>query len=134
MITIRRSVLDSIVAHALEVAPQECCGLLIGTRERIERAARARNLAPTPTRYLIDPADHLAAIHAAREVGLAVVGAYHSHPASPPTPSETDRAELSYPDYVYVIVGPERAGGLPVPRAYLPRHGNFQPVPLVTVP
>jgi desampylase len=134
VIEVRQAVLDSILAHALEAAPQECCGLLIGNRGRIERAARARNLAPSPTRYLIDPADHFAALRAAREAGLAVIGAYHSHPASPPTPSQTDRAEISYPDYLYLIIGPERAGSLPVPRAYLPRDRDFEPILLVTVP
>ena len=33
-----------------------------------------------------------------------MVGAYHSHPASLPQPSETDLSQANYPHFVYVIV------------------------------
>lgn len=98
-------VIADMLAHAREEAPRECCGLLIGTSDAIERSVRARNLADRATRYLIDPEDHFAAIHAARKEGHEVVGAYHSHPSGPPVPSDTDRAEAnSGADFVYVIV------------------------------
>jgi proteasome lid subunit RPN8/RPN11 len=98
---------DAIVAHAREALPDECCGLLIGSPSLIERAHRARNLDASPTRFLIDPRDHFAAIHAARAIGLDVVGVYHSHPATSATPSPADLAEASYPEYIYVIVSPQ---------------------------
>ena len=97
---------DAIVAHAREALPDECCGLLIGTPARIERAHRARNLDASPKRFLIDPRDHFAAIHAARAIGLDIVGVYHSHPATPAMPSPTDLSEAMYSQYVYVIVSP----------------------------
>ena len=102
---ITKEVFDAIVAHAREALPDECCGLLIGTTASIERAHRARNLDPGPARFLIDPRDHFAAIHAARASGRAVVGVYHSHPAKPADPSPTDLAEATYAEYLYVIVG-----------------------------
>ena len=40
---IRQQTLDRIVAHAVEDLPNECCGLLLGTTDIIEDAARARN-------------------------------------------------------------------------------------------
>jgi proteasome lid subunit RPN8/RPN11 len=96
-----------LIAHAHEQAPRECCGLLIGKGEEVIRSVRARNLEARATRYLIDPADHFDAIRAARTEGCEVIGAYHSHPASPPVPSPTDIAEAnSGPDFVYVIVSP----------------------------
>ena len=61
---------------------------------------------PRPDRYLIDPADHCAALRAARAAGLEVVGAYHSHPDGTLLPSATDCREASYPDFVYAIVTP----------------------------
>ena len=103
--TVAPGVIADMLAHAREEAPRECCGLLIGTSDAIERSVRARNLADRATRYLIDPEDHFAAIHAARRNGREVVGAYHSHPSGPPVPSATDRAEAnSGADFVYVIV------------------------------
>ena len=94
-----------MLAHAREEAPRECCGLLIGNGESVVRSVRARNLDAKATRYLIDPEDHFAAIRAAREEGLEVIGAYHSHPSSAPVPSPTDVAEAnSGSDFLYVIV------------------------------
>jgi len=94
-----------MLAHARHEAPRECCGLLIGTTESVMRSVRARNLENGSTRYLIDPADHFAAIRSARADGLDVVGAYHSHPSSAPVPSTTDIAEAnSGVDFLYVIV------------------------------
>ena len=57
---ILQSAIDAIVAHARESAPDECCGLLVGTGDRIDEAVRARNLERGPTRYRIDPRDHIA--------------------------------------------------------------------------
>ena len=36
--------------------------------------------------------------------GEELVAIYHSHPASQPYPSPTDRAEAHYPDAFYVLV------------------------------
>ena len=126
---IAQHVIDDVVAHAREEAPKECCGLLIGNRITIESSVRARNREASPTRYLIDPEDHFAAIHAARAAGKRVVGAYHSHPASSPQPSESDIAEARWgSDFVYVIVS------LKSPEAevfaYRLKHGAVMPVPI----
>lgn len=102
---IAAGVIALVRRHAAEASPQECCGLLIGTPDRIVHAHRARNVHASTTRYLIDPADHFAAIRQAREAGLDVIGAYHSHPASPPVPSATDLDE-ALPSFFYLIVGP----------------------------
>ena len=108
-----RAVRDAVLDHARRALPDECCGLLIGAAAgadtRVTRAWPARNLRRSPTRYLIDPADHFAAIRAARAAGLAVVGAYHSHPASPPSPSPTDTREADDAALVYVIASPAPA-------------------------
>jgi len=108
-ITIPAAVLRGISAHARDAWPDECCGLLVGTAVAIELACPARNLhAESRTRYLVDPADHFAAIRSARAIGLEVVGAYHSHPAGRPRPSATDCAEAQAGAFVYVIAGGRR--------------------------
>src|SRR5262245_41454334 len=95
-----KRVIDAVVAHAREAAPTECCGLLVGRGTEILSARPARNIAVQPTRFLIDPKDHIDGRREARGQGLDVVGFYHSHPHSPPDPSATDRAEADYPDHL----------------------------------
>jgi proteasome lid subunit RPN8/RPN11 len=105
LISIPAAVVTGMIEHAREEAPRECCGLLVGKGDAVARSVRARNLDATATRYLIDPADHFAAIRTARAEGLEVIGAYHSHPSSAAIPSETDIAEASNgADFLYVIV------------------------------
>jgi proteasome lid subunit RPN8/RPN11 len=121
---------DAILAHAREASPAECCGMLVGTAGRIERAVPARNLAERPTRYLIDPADHIRARRAARDAGETVLGFYHSHPASAPTPSSADLDEASYPEAIYLIAGTGPAGALSEIRAYRIDRGRVEEVGL----
>jgi len=126
---ISKAAVDAILAHAREALPGECCGLLIGTPLRIDRAQRARNLEPGSTRFLIDPRDHFAAIHAARESRRFVVGVYHSHPRGPAAPSPADLAEASYDDYVYLIVS--LGGEQPEIRLFRIDDGVFVEEPVV---
>ena len=103
--TIASSVVDDVIAHAIECQPRECCGVLVGTSDHITQSVRARNIAESPSRFLIDPKTHIEARRTARSLGLQVVGFYHSHPHSHPYPSATDLAEAAYPECVHLIVG-----------------------------
>ena len=125
---ITKSALDAVVAHAREALPGECCGLLIGTPARIDAAHPARNLETGATRFLIDPRDHFAAVHAARELKRFVIGVYHSHPNGPASPSPADLAEASYDDYLYLIVS--LASEPPAVRLYRLEEGVFIEEPL----
>lgn len=133
MIKIRQVAVDQIIAHASGEVPNECCGLLIGTPRVIEHASRARNVEASPTRYLVDPLDHFAAIRSARAEGLRVVGAYHSHTASAPVPSRTDLRNATYPDYVYLIVSVRESEVADI-RAYWLRKDSFNRMALRRVP
>ena len=128
-VVVRASVLGDIAAHSWAVAPDECCGLLVGTGARIESAHAARNLRRSPPRYLIDPADHFAAIRSGRKAGLAVVGAYHSHPASAASPSPRDEREATGSDFLYLIVSLVTAKT----RAFRLVDGRMEEVPLQVV-
>ena len=126
--TIAGSVIADIEGHARDTAPEECCGLLLGTADSVAASVRAANVAEDrQRRYRIDPRDHFSAIRQARTLGLEVVGAYHSHPASPAIPSETDRAE-AFEAFVFVIVGRSEI------RAWRLSSGNFTEVALVRLP
>jgi proteasome lid subunit RPN8/RPN11 len=127
---LRDTALAQIVAHARADAPLECCGLLVGAGDTVERAVPARNLLASRTRFLIDPASHFDAIRSARAAGRAVIGAYHSHPAGGATPSPRDLEEASDPALIYVIVGlaGDRA---PDVRGFRLEAGNFTACELV---
>jgi proteasome lid subunit RPN8/RPN11 len=131
-VKIRQQVLDRIIAHAVEDLPNECCGLLIGSVDIVEDAARARNVKRSRTRFQVEPADHFAAIRRARAAGLEVIGAYHSHPSGPTGPSDTDRARLTDPAMFHVIIS--LAYGTRTVRAFRLADGNFIPLELVPVP
>lgn len=122
----------AIVEHARRDVPNECCGLLIGDADGIVACVPAANIADAPaTRYRIEPRDHLAAIRAARERGLDVIGAYHSHPRSAARPSATDAAE-AFAGFVFVLVG--LASATAEITAWRWDRGNFIPIPLVRSP
>jgi proteasome lid subunit RPN8/RPN11 len=131
-VKIRQDVIARIVAHAVEELPNECCGLLIGSADIVEDAARARNLKRSRTKFQVEPADHFAAIRKARAAGLEVIGAYHSHPSGPSGPSDTDRARLTDPSMFHIIVS--LAHGTKTVRAFRLVDGNFSPLEIVPVP
>ena len=62
------------------------------------------NLEPGTTRYLVDPAEHVALLKRLRGGPRDVIGAYHSHPRSPAWPSPSDIADAFSAHFVYVIV------------------------------
>src|SRR5215475_11330816 len=129
---IRRHVLERLAAHARAEAPLECCGLLVGTPSLIDESVPTTNIAVSPVRFQVDPRDHFELQRTLRGTPRAIVGSYHSHPASRPLPSETDVAQAYYPEFVHVIV----SLALPVPeiRAFRIRSGNVAAVDLVPVP
>ena len=128
--TVAGRCIQQVVAHARAEAPRECCGMLIGAGASVTEVAPARNIADRPTRFLIDPQDHIDAIRGARRRGLEVLGFYHSHPHSPAAPSETDRAQASYPDHLYLIVSLEHE--TPELRLFRLTDGNFRELAFVT--
>ena len=124
-------VLADVVAHAREAAPAECCGLLLGHGDGVVEAVRTRNASDDPSRFVVEPADHIRERRQARSRGLDVVGFYHSHPRSAAVPSDTDRAEAAYPDHLYLIVG--LAAEPPEVRLFRFDGRNFLEMSFVTV-
>lgn len=111
----------AMLAHAERDAPHEACGLLIGLGRTVARAVPTANAEASPTRYTVPADEHFTALRQARAEGLAVVGAYHSHPRGPAEPSSADAA-TAFPGFVFVI-----AGLAPQPhlRAWQFADGNF---------
>jgi proteasome lid subunit RPN8/RPN11 len=98
---------DVIHQHAIETYPHECCGALFGDAA----ANRIISAQPLPNtteegprrRFLVRPADYLAAERGAKAAGLELIGFYHSHPDHPARPSQYD-LDHAFPFFWYVIV------------------------------
>ena len=102
---ISRALLRRIIDEAA-ASPDEVCGLLFGSPQRIDAAQRCRNVAESPAdSFEIDPAALLAAHKAARGGGRAIVGCYHSHPGGIAEPSPRDAAAAAADDSLWLIVG-----------------------------
>jgi proteasome lid subunit RPN8/RPN11 len=104
-------VIRAIRLHARAAHPEECCGLLLGSRGMIRFAVTMRNVDAAPRRrYRIDDRSHLALRRLLRDMQppLHIVGVYHSHPDGAPAPSPSDIAEAYYPDWIHVIAGVQR--------------------------
>ncbi len=95
--------LKRMLEHVARVNPMEACGLLGGSHSRVEEVVPIKNAAESPVRFRMDPGEQIQALFGFEERGLELVAIYHSHPAGPPGPSETDLKEAAYPEAVQLI-------------------------------
>jgi [CysO sulfur-carrier protein]-S-L-cysteine hydrolase len=103
-VRIARELVDEIVAHAREEAPNECCGMVSGADGRATAVHRARNAEASPFRYLIHPQDQFRITIAIEERGEEIAAIYHSHTRSAAEPSQTDiNLAENWPDPLYLI-------------------------------
>ena len=115
----------ALIAHAQDVAPEECCGYMSlrdGVVQDVFRAENARH-----SRYGFDFGFRdLMAANELEDEGLEV-GIYHSHPASAPVPSEQDKNVAQYPNWVQLIVS---LAGEPEVRAWWIKDGRVEEEPI----
>lgn len=114
-LAISKELREQIAEEARKAYPNECCGLIEGSREFETARALAihptRNVAKTPDRFEIDPAEHIRLLRAARMAGNSIIGCYHSHPNGSSDLSAADRENATDEDFVWLIAatGPEGA-------------------------
>ena len=98
------SLIDEIVAHAREEAPNECCGLVAGAGGAATEVFRARNEMASPLAYNVHPQDLLRITSEIEDRGEELAAIYHSHTKSAAEPSQTDiNLAANWPDPVYLI-------------------------------
>jgi proteasome lid subunit RPN8/RPN11 len=117
---------QELVAHAQEGNPDEVCGMLAGRDGRVERVFRVRNTADEVTaesgvfrdrasavaapgrravHYYMDPRDQLRVYNEIDDLGLDLIGYYHSHTHTEARPSPTDVRLATDLGSFYVLVG-----------------------------
>jgi proteasome lid subunit RPN8/RPN11 len=132
-VQIPKQIVDEIVAHSLEDAPNECCGLIAGSDGEARSLHRARNEFESPLRYNVHPLDLLRITTEIEDAGQELVAIYHSHTRSEAYPSQTDvNLAENWPDPLYLIcsiAGP----GEPVVRAFSLRDAEIEEVGLDVV-
>ena len=110
-IEVSSALIATLLAEAAAAHPHEACGLLLGQGAAVKEIRPCANVHHLPERHFeIDPQTLVHAYRAAREGGPEVVGYYHSHPAGPPEPSATDRANATADGKVWAIVGEGTVG------------------------
>ena len=101
-------------AHGEETYPHECCGVMLGKAaddaiqvSALKRAGNTRTDS-AHNRYNIAPQELVKIQRQARNLGLDIVGFYHSHPDHPAQWSRTDFAEAHWINCSYVITSVEK--------------------------
>lgn len=90
MLRIGKEFAEEMIAHSQEDDPNECCGILSGKDDTIQKLYRITNINRSPYRYLMDPQEMLNAMLESRRNGLELLAFYHSHTGSVGYPSATD--------------------------------------------
>ncbi|MGH3932642.1 MAG: Mov34/MPN/PAD-1 family protein [Pseudonocardiaceae bacterium] len=106
MLTIRRDLVDAMVAHARRDHPDEACGVLAGPvgADRPERFVEMVNAERSPTFYRFDSGEQLAVWRAMDAADEEPVVIYHSHTATEAYPSRTDISYAAEPGAHYVLI------------------------------
>lgn len=148
--TVRRTSLDEIEAHACETYPDECCGWLVGLPGGGERVVRMRNYqneahAQDPhqfprtarTAYYPHPSDYLEARTLVERAGHRLVAMYHSHPDHDAYFSDEDVAQATpfgepeYPAALQLVISVYDGEVRDVKAfAWSADGASFEPVPL----
>ena len=135
---ISRALLDELIAHAREEAPNECCGVVAvhadgsepGEPPHAARVYRAVNAAASPLRFEVDGRELLRAIDDIERTGSELGAIYHSHTRTAPYPSQTDiNFAANWPGVEWIIVG-LAADSAPEVRSYLIDGGDVREVEL----
>lgn len=111
MIKITEEQKQIIIGHAGSSDRFEACGILAGKQGRVEKVYMMNNTSDTPEScYFMDSKEQLKTMKGIRELGLEMIGIYHSHPHSEAYPSARDVELAFYPDVSYVIISLRQPG------------------------
>lgn len=105
MLKISKELTTRMEAHLEKAYPGEGAGFLLGVDGNVNDVLlmeNAREEEARHNRFLLTPEDYLNAEMKAMELGMDLIGVFHSHPDCPNVPSEYDR-EWAQPFFSYII-------------------------------
>jgi proteasome lid subunit RPN8/RPN11 len=125
------AMVEEIVRHAREQAPDECCGIIATSDGAATKIYRATNAEASPVRFVIDSRDQLRITNEIEDNGWELGAIYHSHMRSAAYPSQTDvNFAASWPGVVWVIASLEDPDE-PSVKAFLIDDGEIRDAELV---
>jgi proteasome lid subunit RPN8/RPN11 len=106
MLTISRTLMDQVLAHARADHPDEACGVIAGPAgsDQPERFVAMTNAERSPTFYRFDSMEQLAVWREMDDRDEEPVVIYHSHTATEAYPSRTDISYAMEPGAHYLLV------------------------------
>ncbi len=119
-VTLSEAASEAIRLHAQQCYPEECCGALFGSENRIESAMALGNAAKNRTRaFAVTAGDYLKSARMADRQGCELLGFYHSHVDAPAIPSALDLGSST--DHALMVIVPVWNGVAGEPRIYFKR-------------
>ncbi|MDE1724503.1 MAG: M67 family metallopeptidase [Thaumarchaeota archaeon] len=96
-----------LTEHSKKNSPDESCAILFGKTENdiatIKDIFFAENIEKSPVNFTISNDELISAYSQAEKKNLDVSGIFHSHPASAPYPSSTDKKYMEINPVPWVI-------------------------------
>tara|TARA_R100001440_G_scaffold28426_1_gene46052 strand:+ start:900 stop:1598 length:699 start_codon:yes stop_codon:yes gene_type:complete len=92
---------ESALNHAKEQDPKESCGLLLNIKGK-ERYHPCRNLSTNNQYFILDPEDYVKG-----DKRGEIIAIVHSHPFTPPVPSQADKVSCEHSGLSWHIVNPK---------------------------
>lgn len=106
MLVVSKELVEQMNAHVESAYPGEGAGFLLGSDGEVKEIfalPNAREEEARHNRFLLTPEDYMKAEMKAVELGVDLIGVFHSHPDCPNIPSEYDR-EWAQPFFSYIIM------------------------------
>lgn len=116
MLYLTKTQFNDIINHAKKEYPKECCGIVAGNviqqsevnsqqSKVVTKVYRMTNVSENPeTCYFMKPEEQLKVFKEMRQLGIEMLGIYHSHAYSPAYPSQRDCELAFYPEADYIII------------------------------
>lgn len=104
MIYIAKNLFERMIEHSKREFPNEACGILSGSTERVNKVYEMTNVEKSPQTFFMDAREQLKVMKEIRNEGQKMIGIYHSHVASLAFPSDHDVELALYPEVSYVII------------------------------
>jgi len=106
-ITISQSDKKILTEHAENEKPNESCAILYGDVKNensiVKEIWLTENIEKSSVEFTLSPEQTLEMHEKEKEIGLQIIGIFHSHPNSQASPSSTDKRFMENNPYVWII-------------------------------